>query len=87
MTRSQEELLNPIHWSHWTHCLETIRQELLCMPSMQLSRMVWQEGNGAPSPEFRTNRMCMRWQDFDAMATERCVPAEVSDYLTTLCGG
>lgn len=57
------------------------------MPSMQLSRMVWQEGKGAPSPEFRTNRMCMRWQDFDAMATERCVPAEVSDWLITLCSG
>ena len=75
---SNPELLNAIHWTHWTHCLEIIRQELVCMPSMQLSRMVWQEGKSVPSPEFRTNRMCMRWDDFDAMATQREVPKEVS---------
>ncbi|KAF2206262.1 hypothetical protein CERZMDRAFT_53509, partial [Cercospora zeae-maydis SCOH1-5] len=74
------ELLNPIHWTHWTHCLEIIRQELVCMPSMQLSRMVWQEGKRAPSPEFRTNRMCMQWDDFDAMARAREVPREVSAF-------
>ncbi|EMF13821.1 uncharacterized protein SEPMUDRAFT_20227, partial [Sphaerulina musiva SO2202] len=68
------ELLNPIHWIHWTHCLEMIRQELICMPSMHLSRMVWQQAHREPTPEFRTHRMCMRWEDYHSMAKEREMP-------------
>lgn len=76
--RSKPELLNPIHWIHWTHCLEMIRQELICTPSMHLSRMVWQQAHREPTPEFRTHRMCMRWEDYHSMAKEREMPKAVS---------
>lgn len=82
--RSKPELLNPIHWIHWTHCLEMIRQELICMPSMHLSRMVWQQAHREPTPEFRTHRMCMRWEDYHSMAKEREMPKAVSFTLPPL---
>lgn len=48
------------------------------MPSMHLGRMVWQQGQSQAFPEFRTNRMCMRWEDFDDMVTSIQLPEEVS---------
>lgn len=50
----------------------------MCMPSMHLGRMVWQQGQSQAFPEFRTNRMCMRWEDFDDMVTSIQLPEEVS---------
>lgn len=54
------------------------------MPSMHLGRMVWQQGQSQAFPEFRTNRMCMRWEDFDDMVTSIQLPEEVS-YLHKWC--
>lgn len=51
------------------------------MPSMHLGRMVWQQGQSQAFPEFRTNRMCMRWEDFDDMVTSIQLPEEVSYYI------
>lgn len=53
------------------------------MPSMHLGRMVWQQGQSQAFPEFRTNRMCMRWEDFDDMVTSIQLPEEVS-YINLL---
>lgn len=55
------------------------------MPSMHLGRMVWQQGQSQAFPEFRTNRMCMRWEDFDDMVTSIQLPEEVS-YITGALG-
>lgn len=55
------------------------------MPSMHLGRMVWQQGQSQAFPEFRTNRMCMRWEDFDDMVTSIQLPEEVS-YINDALG-
>lgn len=52
------------------------------MPSMHLGRMVWQQGQSQAFPEFRTNRMCMRWEDFDDMVTSIQLPEEVSHIIS-----
>lgn len=52
------------------------------MPSMHLGRMVWQQGQSQAFPEFRTNRMCMRWEDFDDMVTSIQLPEEVSSIIS-----
>ncbi|PPJ52378.1 hypothetical protein CBER1_10914 [Cercospora berteroae] len=74
--------LNAIHWDHFTHCLDILRQELTCLPSMQATRMVWQEGQSTPFPEFRTHRMCMRWDDFEEWTAAKEIPREAVRQMT-----
>lgn len=73
-----DETLNAIHWTHWGHCLEIIRQELHCRPSMHLNSMVWQEGQEVFYPDFHTQKRCVRWDDLEEMLSRRIIPFEVS---------
>ncbi|KAH9839679.1 hypothetical protein Tdes44962_MAKER08022 [Teratosphaeria destructans] len=68
------ETLNAIHWTHWSHCLEIVRQELSCRPSMHLISMVWQEGEDVFFPDFHTQKKCVRWDDFQEMTSRRMIP-------------
>ncbi|KAK4611990.1 hypothetical protein CLAFUW4_12669 [Fulvia fulva] len=71
-----DETLNAIHWTHWGHCLEIIRQELHCRPSMHLNSMVWQEGQEVFYPDFHTQKRCVRWDDLEEMLSRRIIPFE-----------
>ena len=81
MDNSKDETLNAIHWTHWSHCLEILRQELTCRPSMHLNSMVWQEGQGDPFPDFHIVQRCVRWEEFDEMTARKMIPDEVRSAL------
>ncbi|KAK4613846.1 hypothetical protein CLAFUW4_09106 [Fulvia fulva] len=63
--------VNTIHWIYWGHCLEILRQELVCRPSVHFYSMVWQEGQLMPFPDFHVQQTCVRWKDFTDMTTQR----------------
>ncbi|SMQ47666.1 unnamed protein product [Zymoseptoria tritici ST99CH_3D1] len=54
---------NPLYWSHFYHCLDMIRQELMCTASLDLSPLVWSQHQKMPYPYFTIDRQCRRWDD------------------------
>jgi len=61
LTRRKE--LNPEYWVHQKHCLDILRQELMCTGSLNLYRLIWQEHQERPIPDFTIHRQCRRWDD------------------------
>lgn len=55
--------LHPVYYTHQTHCFDVIRQELMCTGSLNLYRLVWQETQKQPWPDFNVRRQCRRWED------------------------
>jgi len=53
---------------HLSHCLDIIRQTLMCQPSMGTITMEWVETQSKPSPDFDIQKKCinhsalLQWQ-------------------------
>ncbi|TID24973.1 hypothetical protein E6O75_ATG04178 [Venturia nashicola] len=57
------ETLDPTYYVHQSHCLDVLRQELMCTGSLNLFRYQWQESQHNPWPDFNVERQCRRWED------------------------
>ncbi|GKZ56178.1 hypothetical protein AnigIFM49718_001402 [Aspergillus niger] len=56
---------------HLEHCVDDIRQALMCNPDISASTFFWQDGIRRPQPDFTLYKTCVNWEHFDAWATER----------------
>ncbi|GLA33906.1 hypothetical protein AnigIFM63309_003929 [Aspergillus niger] len=56
---------------HLEHCVDDIRQALMCNPDISASTFFWEDGIRRPQPDFTLYKTCVNWEHFDAWATER----------------
>ncbi|KAK6535803.1 hypothetical protein TWF281_000054 [Arthrobotrys megalospora] len=54
----------PLRWVHIAHCLDIIRQSLMCSVSVDLISSNWVETQKSPYPDFNVAHQC---RDFDAI--------------------
>ena len=62
------------------HCIDTIRQVLMCHPDDGLFLSYWIEGRVGPMADFNTMHKC---KNFDAMmnwSSENAIEEELSEY-------
>ncbi|CAK3961171.1 Hypothetical predicted protein [Lecanosticta acicola] len=59
----RNETLNPAYYNHKKHCLDIIRQEIMCTGSMNVYRLVWSDHQKRPWPEFTIHRKCRNFDD------------------------
>jgi len=61
---------------HVSHCLDTIRQQLMCLPSIDVLGQVWYNPE-APNalPDFNTKHMCRNYDDIKQWAQGHQAPA------------
>src|ERR1700753_4123246 len=48
---------------HFEHCVDVIRNRLMCTADTQLVTFRWVEGISGPYPYFNTNHMCRNYED------------------------
>ncbi|OJJ66168.1 hypothetical protein ASPBRDRAFT_69998 [Aspergillus brasiliensis CBS 101740] len=53
------------------HCIDDIRQALMCNPDISASTIFWQDGIRLPQPDFTLYKTCVNWEQFNAWAAER----------------
>ncbi|PHH66891.1 hypothetical protein CDD81_5243 [Ophiocordyceps australis] len=57
--------------SHADHCVEDIRQSLMCHADLSVVTFDWQEHRRKPWPNFHIDQTCVDWDGIDAWAAER----------------
>ncbi|CAG8978654.1 hypothetical protein HYALB_00011750 [Hymenoscyphus albidus] len=73
----------PILRLHVSHCLDILRQQLMCTVDVGvLGRVWWNKEDPTPFPDFNTDHKCRNFNAVRQWAFERQVPARVpEDYL------
>ena len=66
-----EEL--PMAMMHLDHCVESLRQVLMCMPNDGIMFFDWSPNLRGPVPRFQVWHQCMNWEKLDAWAAARTV--------------
>jgi hypothetical protein len=65
---------------HTTHCLDILRQVLMCTPDTGILGQVWWQPKGEPSPmpfvDFNTQHRCRDYQAVREWAEEHQIPPE-----------
>ncbi|KAK5120448.1 hypothetical protein LTR85_006387 [Meristemomyces frigidus] len=64
---------------HLEHCVETLRQTLMCHGDMSLLTYNWVEGRAMPYPNFNTIHTCKNWDKLVAWNMQRDVTTEWVD--------
>ncbi|KAH7379735.1 tat pathway signal sequence [Cadophora sp. MPI-SDFR-AT-0126] len=68
---------------HVTHCLDTLRQQLMCTADVGvLGQVWWNKDQPAAYPDFNTRHKCRNFEDIRQWAFEHQAPKDVpADYL------
>ena len=53
-----------LHWTHVSHCFESLLQNLKCNADVGVVTHVWMEGQQAPFPDFNLEKKCI---DFESL--------------------
>lgn len=65
---------------HYEHCIDIIRQRLMCTADTGIVTFRWVKGVHGPYPDFNTAHQCRSWGDLMEFAHEREVPLD-NDYV------
>ncbi|KAM7185569.1 protein of unknown function (DUF3328) domain containing protein [Rhypophila sp. PSN 637] len=76
---ADEERLNRLHTDH---CLEILRQAVLCHADVSLFTLQWSEGSRQPRADFSQEHQCADFDAINAWAAERRVDASKPGILT-----
>ena len=69
----------PFHW-HVTHCLDFLRQRLMCSVDTGVFGAVWYNvSDPTPFVDFNTKHVCKNFEDVRQWATERQSPEDLPD--------
>ncbi len=60
---------------HKDHCIETLRQRLMCTPDLNIITSHWRLANDIPNIDLHSNHQCVDWEKFYEW-TKRNVYAE-----------
>ncbi|KXT17370.1 hypothetical protein AC579_3842 [Pseudocercospora musae] len=67
---------------HWEHCLEVLRQGVMCKPDLTLNTVVWDaEAPTGLHGYTHHERRCVNWDSFKAFADQSAIPAPLEDYV------
>ncbi|KAF2176823.1 hypothetical protein K469DRAFT_605635, partial [Zopfia rhizophila CBS 207.26] len=67
---------------HINHCIEYLRQAVMCNPDASLTTLVWTETDPRPVLDVKQfERKCVDWEYFMESITSRVVPFEEVDRL------
>ncbi|RDA84055.1 hypothetical protein CP532_0777 [Ophiocordyceps camponoti-leonardi (nom. inval.)] len=56
---------------HADHCIEDIRQSLMCHADLSVVTFDWLPGRRKPWPDFKIEQTCVDWERLDRWAAER----------------
>lgn len=59
--------------THFEHCVESLRQKLMCLPNDGLVFFDWSPHFSGPMPRFQSQHICMNWERINAWAAARRV--------------
>jgi hypothetical protein len=51
------------YWTHIKHCIDIVRQEIMCTASLDVTVLSWTDVQSRPFPNFEMHRKCRRWED------------------------
>lgn len=57
--------------THVDHCIDSIRQNLMCNADVSLMTFRWVEDDVRPKPNFKGMHECVNWDRIDAWAAQR----------------
>jgi len=61
----------PWKWSHLDHCLEDLRQTIMCNADFSIITYDWLPNYRRPWANFKVDGECVNWEKLDAWAGER----------------
>lgn len=61
---------NPSDALHIDHCIENLRQNLMCKADVSLLTFDWIDNNRAPQPHFDIEHECKNWESIDGWAKD-----------------
>lgn len=64
---------------HLEHCVETLRQTIMCHGDISLLTYNWVEGRDMPYPNFNTVHTCKKWETLTEWNMERDITVEWTD--------
>lgn len=67
---------------HWEHCIEVIRQGLMCKPDLTVNTVHWDHNAPSGMKGFTGHdRKCVNWDSFKTWVDEKAIPAPLEDYV------
>jgi len=73
--------LNNTNIEHADHCIENLRRNIMCMPSLDVLMLEWKPEKIAPQPRFSYSHTCVNWEKIDAWAGKRAFDSINSSQL------
>lgn len=64
---------------HLEHCVETLRQTIMCHGDISLLTYNWVEGRDMPYPNFNTLHTCKKWETLTRWNMQRDITVEWTD--------
>ncbi|PSS12325.1 hypothetical protein M430DRAFT_68579 [Amorphotheca resinae ATCC 22711] len=56
---------------HADHCIESLRQSIMCNPDLSILTYKWLPNIRGPWPDFETEHQCVNWDKIDAWSGQR----------------
>jgi len=56
---------------HADHCIENLRRNIMCTPSLALLTLNWKSDREMPQPHFSYQHTCMNWDRIDTWVRDR----------------
>lgn len=71
------EHAHELHWTHLSHCIEMIRQDLVCSANADIITAVWRERQDTPYPDFNMNKKCGDFEGLLEYQEKKVIPMEL----------
>lgn len=66
-----------VRWKHVDHCLDVLRQIIICHGDISIVTFDWVEGQCDPYPNFHVNRECRNWDSIFQWAKDHHVDRQL----------
>lgn len=73
--------LNPGHRTHQTHCVDLIRQDIMCRAPMDVYPLIWMQYESQPTPNFNISMKCGDWDHMLQWWRERQMTGQQVDRI------
>jgi hypothetical protein len=70
-----------LHWTHVSHCLNVLFENLKCNADANIITSVWMEGQGYPYPDFDVVKKCGDFEGLLDWSLERSVPESLVEMM------
>lgn len=74
---------HPLHWTHISHCINAIRENIMCHADMEVITSTWTAGQDWPFPDFNLRKKCSNFDQLQDWQAQNRIPKDLLDYLAT----